>query len=160
MNIAAKRDPLDRGVLRERRLNMRLMAFWWDRRAGRRFPTRADFSGEELTDIWHHCFTLVPEDPLSASTFAYIGETVANLSGIDEPAPTLGQLPENTLLGQATGNAEKVLAQKIPLIASGEFVDFRGQEVVFRSILLPLSDDQETVDSLVGGARCKAKPRA
>jgi len=66
-------------------------------------------------------------------------------------------VPENSLLDHATRKLEDVLAQKVPVIHSGEFVNEAGQTLMYRSILLPLSQDQKGVDHLVGGARCKLK---
>lgn len=142
---------------RERRLNMRLMAFWWDRRASRRFPSVEDFDPEELSDVWTHCFTLAPQEPCDQSAFQYIGDTIAAASGLTESEITVDRVSKNSLLDHATRNVGDVLAQQVPVIRSGEFVNEDGETVMYRSILLPLSQDQKTVDCVVGGARCKIK---
>jgi hypothetical protein len=140
---------------RERRLNMRLMAFWWDRRANRRFPSVEDFDPDELSDVWRHCFTLNPSDPYERSTFRYVGDTIATLSGITEGEITLDKISKDSLLDHATRNVNEVISQRVPVIHSGEFVNADGATVMFRSILLPLSRDQQSIDCVVGGARCK-----
>jgi hypothetical protein len=61
------------------------------------------------------------------------------------------------LLDHAARNVGEVLTQQVPVIRSGEFVNEEGETVMYRSILLPLSQDQATVDCVVGGARCKVK---
>jgi hypothetical protein len=61
------------------------------------------------------------------------------------------------LLDHATRNVGEVLTRQVPVIRSGEFVNEEGQNVMYRSILLPLSQDQDTIDCVVGGARCKVK---
>lgn len=142
---------------RERRLNMRLMAFWWDRRANRRFPSVEDFDPEELSDVWTHCFTLTPQEPHDQSAFQYIGDTLAAASGLTESDLTVDNVIENSLLDHATRNVEDVLVQQVPVIRSGEFVNDDGETVMYRSILLPLSRDQKSINCVVGGARCKIK---
>lgn len=142
---------------RERRLNMRLMAFWWDRRANRRFPSVEDFDPEELSDVWTHCFTLTPQEPHDQSAFQYIGDTLAAASGLTESDLTVDNVIENSLLDHATRSVEDVLAQQVPVIRSGEFVNDDGETVMYRSILLPLSRDQKSINCVVGGARCKIK---
>ena len=142
---------------RERRLNMRLMAFWWDKRADRRFPSVEDFDPEELSDVWTHCFTLKPQDPYEASVLDYVGDSLAAISGLSDPEVTVDKVCENSLLDYATRNVPEVLSQQVPVIRSGEFVNQEGETVMYRSILLPLSQDQESIDCVVGGARCKVK---
>jgi hypothetical protein len=140
-------------VPRERRLNMRLMALWWDRRAERRFPKIADFDPDDLSDIWHHCFTLAPREPRERSTFRYVGDAIAAQSGVADSEITLDQVAANSLLGQATRNVDEVLSQQVPVIRSGEFVNDDGATVRFRSILLPLSGDRDSIECVIGAAR-------
>ena len=152
-----KRDTENNVVPRERRLNMRLMAFWWDKRADRRFPSVEDFDPRELSDVWTHCFTLHPQDPFEQSVFRYVGDSIAAGSGINGAEITVDKLGENSLLDHATRNVSEVLTQQVPVIRSGEFVNEEGETAMFRSILLPLSQDQATINCVVGGARCKVK---
>ena len=70
---------------------------------------------------------------------------------------TVDKLGENSLLDHATRNVSEVLTQQVPVIRSGEFVNEEGETAMFRSILLPLSQDQATINCVVGGARCKVK---
>ncbi len=150
-----KEDPEQIALPRERRLNMRLMAFWWDRRAARRFPSVEDFEPAELSDVWRHCFTLHRRDPSERSEFRYVGDTIAAISCLTDTEITVDQVTRNSLLDHATRNFEEVLSQRVPVIHSGEFINEEGKQVMFRSILLPLSKDQVTIDHVVGGARCK-----
>ncbi len=154
------RDPVQRALPRERRLNMRLMAFWWDKRADRRFPSVKDFDPQELSDVWTHCFTLQPQEPCEQSALHSVGDTIAKMSGVSGAEITVNGIGENTLLGHATRNVGEVLTQQVPVIRSGEFVNEEGETVMYRSILLPLSQDQDTVDCVVGCARCKVKRRS
>lgn len=150
-----ERNAETRALPQERRLNMRLMAYWWDNRGARRFPTICDFVPEELGDIWANCFTLRPAEPQEKSQFRYIGEMIAKFAGAQQSPATVDQVPPETLLDHATRNIGEVMGQKVPVIRSGSFLDPQGNTLVFRSILLPLSSDQETIDCLVGAARCK-----
>ena len=115
-----KRNLEQIALPRERRLNMRLMAFWWDRRANRCFPSVEDFDPEELSDVWTHCFTLTPQEPCDRSSFQYIGDTIAAASGLTESNLTVDNVRENCLLDHATRNVNEVLAQQVPVIRTGE----------------------------------------
>ena len=149
------RNVETRPLLLERRLIMRLMAHWWGCRGTRRFPGLADFDPEALSDIWPSCFTFRPNKNLSKSRFLYVGEAVALESGADRIPKTVAQVHRDSLLDHATRNIESILSQKVPVVHSGDFRDPEGRPRIFRSILLPLSEDQETIDCVVGGARCK-----
>lgn len=148
-------DPERISLPRERRLNMRLMAFWWDRRAARRFPSVEEFDPAELGDIWCHCFTVCRRDPWERSEFRFVGETIAAGSRLTDAEITIDKVAKDCLLDHATRKIEKVWSLGVPMIDSGAFVNEEGERAMFRSILLPLSQDQATVDHVVGGARCK-----
>lgn len=155
-DMSATRDP-PRLAIRDLRLTMRLMGLWWIRRGERRFPTLEDFNPAELSDVWRDCFTLMLKNPLPQSTFVHVGKAIAEASSDSGELETLEQVEENTLLGRATSYVESVLEVGFPVIESGEYMDFRGQTVMFRSILLPVSRNQDKIDYLIGSARSKAK---
>ncbi len=50
-----------------------------------------------------------------------------------------------------------VLAKKVPMTTSGEFRHVQGGTVLYRSILLPLSEGRGTIDFLLGAANCRKK---
>ena len=152
-----KRDLEKTALLSERRLNMRLMAFWWDKRADRRFPSAEDFDPQELSYVWAHCFMLKPQDPCEQLAFHYVGDSIAAVCGITGAEITVDELSKNSLLDHATRNVGEVLKQQVPVIRSGEFVNEEGETIMYRSILLPLSQDQDTINFVVGGASCKVK---
>ncbi len=141
----------------ETRLNMTMMAFWWDGRGERRFPTQEGFDPTMLAEVWPSCFMLVPCRPLQQSVFQYIGETIGEFLGVTDKAITVDEVTKDSLLDHATRNIGEVLEQKIPVFTSGEYTDPQGHTAVFRSVLLPLSSDQSNIDCLIGGARCKFK---
>ena len=150
----------DIAVLRERRMSIRLMGAWWDWRGERPFPAPEDFQGEDLAGIWPYCFTLAVADEPTDSSFEYIGPAMAEASRLTSRPARLSDVPSGCLLSHATRSLEQVLESKVPAVSSGDFVDPDGTTFVYRSILLPTGRDGTNIDSLVGGARCKAiKPR-
>ncbi len=66
--------------------------------------------------------------------------------------------PEGTLLEQAVGIYDEVLARKVPITRGGEFEHVQGGTVLYRSIILPLSEGQGTIDFFLGAANSKTKP--
>ena len=155
-----KRDLEQQTLLRERRLNMRLMAFWWGRKSNRRFPTLEDFDPDALADIWPHFFTLVSRDPPQKSVFRFVGDALAETLSGAEGKITIDSLTKDSLLEHATRDIDDVLEKRVPIVTSGEYFDPGGNAIVFRGILLPVSSDQQTIDFIVGTARCKIKRAA
>ncbi len=141
--------------LRERRLNMRLMAHWQKQRDGRRFPALAEIDQNEIEDIWPDCFVIAVANDKGPS-FQYIGAAIAESSGIEAGAPVVSAAPCDTLLRSALGKLDTVFSDKTVVTDSGVFKAADQAELLFRAILLPLSDDQETINFVIGGARCKA----
>ena len=100
----------------------------------------------------------MPRAPLSASVFSYLGPAVTAASGLKEPPASLADLPPGSLIEYMTRDLAKVLAAGVPIVSSGELAGPDGGTLVFRSILLPTSRDQEAIDQVIGGGRCKTLP--
>lgn len=134
----------------ERRLVLRLMAYWDDLRDERDFPSFAEIDPAIIGDDWSHCFTLAVAQPPTASVFHHLGEIYRP----DLPpagVPTLGDCPQGTLLNASTHYLERVLQKKVP-VSLGGHAHLGADSILYRSILLPLSNDGHTIDSILGGA--------
>ncbi len=154
--LATLRPPSLR--LRERRLNMRLMAHWQSQRDGRRFASWRDIDRTEIEDIWPDCFVIAVADQTSR-TFQYVGETIAKSAGVDGGTPAVSAVPSETLLGAALRQLDTLFSDETVVTNGGVFQDADQAEFLFRSILLPLSDDQQAINFVIGGARCKTLAR-
>ena len=134
----------------ERRLVLRLMAYWDDLRDTRDFPSFAEIDPATIGDDWTHCFTLAVAQPVSGSAFHHLGEIYR--PGLpDAGVATLADCPQDTLLHAATHYIDRVLQKKVPVSMGGQ-THLGADAVLYRSILLPLSNDGYTIDYLLGGA--------
>ncbi len=148
-----KTPPTHDPRLHERRLNMRLMAQWQERRGDRSFASYSDIDLALIDDIWPDCFVVVAGD--REPVFHHVGPAIAADSGIGVGQPAIFPPPHQTLLGCALRPLATVFSQKIVVSDGGVFHDTGQTAYLYRSILLPLSDDQETINYVIGGARCK-----
>ena len=139
----------------ERRLNMRLMAYWQDLRGTGPHAPIERFDSEAVVDLWPHCFTIVPAPDPDKATFVHVGDMIAADSGLTTVGLVVSDIPADTLLAKALHLVAEVLKVKYPIVDSGEFTDHLGRPSLYRSILLPLTDGRGSVGLLVGGARCK-----
>jgi hypothetical protein len=142
----------------ERRLNMRLMAYWQDLRGTGSHALIERFDPEAVVDLWPHCFTIVPAPNPNKATFVHVGDMIAADSGLTTVGLLVSDIPADTLLGRALHLVAEVLKVKYPIVDSGEFTDHLHRPSLYRSILLPLTDGRGTVGLLVGGARSKVLP--
>jgi hypothetical protein len=137
----------------ERRLVLRLMAYWDDLRNEREYPPVGEIDPETIGDDWPNCFLLKLDEPVSASRLQAIGE---NLLGghVLEPGTQVADCPGDTLLYQALKPLSRMLDKRIPMSIGGE-AEVGGTPTLYRSILLPLSDDGATIDHVLGAANGK-----
>lgn len=137
----------------ERRLVLRLLAYWDDVRDERPFLRVSDVESEVIGDDWAHCHILKIAEPPERSQFLHIGEELmADLP--PDWSGTLGDCPRNTLLYHASYYLDRVLAKRVPVSLGGQG-ERSGQAVLYRSILLPLSNDGKRIDHVLGGANSR-----
>ena len=48
-----------------------------------------------------------------------------------------------------------MLSREVPISRGGQFRKYDGTKVLFRSIILPMSDDGDTISGLLGAANCR-----
>jgi hypothetical protein len=134
----------------ERRLVLRLMAYWDDLRGARDFPRCDEIDPETIGDDWPACCLLRLADPHTSSTLLYAGPDVLP-DGLPRDQTTVADLPPEVLLPHALSFLEQALAKQVPISLGGE-VALPSGTLLYRSILLPLSDDGRRIDHLLGAA--------
>lgn len=136
----------------ERRLVGRLLAYWHLLCRGRTYPRLGDIDPDAISEDWRWSFILDTEEHRDFPNFRYLGSEVAKYSGVflsGEDAFT------TTLLDMATHKLERVFKEGCPLLMEDEVTRFDGRRLSFRAVLLPLSDDGETINFVLGAANGK-----
>lgn len=139
--------------LRERRLVQRLLAYWRDLAPEGRLPAAHGIQPADLADLWPACFILDIGGP--KPVFAYVGALHVAHHGRDLSGRPAEEAGVGTLLGRSVEYLDEVLSLKVPITYGGTFTGADGEPVAYRSILLPLSDDGEAIDGILGGANCR-----
>lgn len=139
---------------RERRLVLRILAYWRGVRGDRAFPAPAEIRDEGLGQDLEFCLRLsLPAgaaDPMIARLGAHYAAESPALCGRPVSA-----CPPGTIISATAALARDVLAQRVPITVGGE-ATHRGGLVLFRSILLPLSTDGARIDAFLGAANYRA----
>jgi hypothetical protein len=144
------RPTLDRVDGVERRVCGRAVAAWRRLAAPRRYPARAQLDAVAPDDLKDHLFVLrVADDDPATVTCVEAGPVMRRAIGCD---PT-GRRAADVL---PPGVREPMLAALRHAVATGAPVDHAGRwargadDVVYRAVLMPLSDDQRTVNYVLG----------
>jgi hypothetical protein len=141
----------------EQRLIMRVLAQYRGLCRGTDMPRRAQINPALFGRDWSHCLLLDLDPHLEASRFAYIGDELGDPTWPAFERQTLADCGENTLLHAATAYVPRVLARRLP-ISRGGIGLHRDTPILYRSILLPLSESGAIIDGLLGAANFREIP--
>lgn len=131
---------------------LRLLQYWRQIGGDRSFPGSGDIAPVDIPEMWPHCYLIdvaaAPADPV----IDYVGPASSEGLPGDFKGRPISELPPNTLLAKATSYLNQVIAKEVPISMGGEFEDGTGATILYRSILLPLSDEGRTIDHVLGAA--------
>ena len=142
----------------ERRMQVRAYNHWASLLAERNFPSIEDLDPEALPDFSPYSvlldFTAGIEDP----AVHYLGPKLARECGTDGAINALSDVPSRSLLSRITDHYMQIIANQAPIGFEAEFVNQRGQTILYRGILLPFSSDDDTIDFIYGVINWKELP--
>jgi hypothetical protein len=139
----------------ERRLVLRLLAYWRDLQREQEYPSCAAIDPDKISDMWRNSFVLETVGNENDPLFRTFGDEIAGYCGVNLIGKHVSETPPNTLAAKAVEYFGEVLEKGTPISRGGEFTKDNGTLVLYRSILLPMSDDGETIGGLLGGANCR-----
>lgn len=136
----------------ERRMVLRVLQYWRQVSGDRIFPRSGDIAPADIPDMWPCCYLIdvasAPADPI----IEYAGPDSSEGVEGDIAGRSISRVPSDTLLAKATSYLDQVVAKAVPISMGGEFEDGTGTKILYRSILLPLSDDGRSVNRVLGAA--------
>ena len=146
-------EELPQGM--ERRLVLRLLAHWRQLCDDREFPSFADVDPDDMADMWPHCFVIEIFEDDSEPVFRALGDDLA--ATIDDSLIDQGITiaEEGTLPSVAITFLAEVLRKGVPVSRGDEFFKPDGTHVLYRSILLPMSDDGDRISGILGAVNCR-----
>ena len=148
---AASDMLIERPVMLDRRLVFRLLGHWRELILDGELPSFASLDLVELADVWPFCFALdtteFADDPIIRVAEPAIAADAGRIVGRH-----LSDLPGSTLLGHACSYVQEVLRKRVPISRGGSIIRPDGTRILYRSILLPMSDDGHAICGLLGAA--------
>ena len=124
----------------ERRLSLRLLAYWERARGQRLMPHASDLRAEDLPDVWDDCFML-----------QVLNHEKADYEVIHEGQKLHKDWRQN---GQLACSIATILTKRGPILEDGQIHDANGEVIKYRLCMLPLGDEQG-VRAIFGGMRYK-----
>lgn len=139
----------------ERRMVLRLLSQWREWQGDEDFPSFAAVDPDAVSDMWDYCFVLDFIDHEEDPVIRMVGPELAAYMPLDVSNCRLSEAPASSLIEHAASYYQEVLARSVPISRGGEFRKYDGKTVLYRSIILPMSDDGKTISGLLGAANCR-----
>lgn len=140
----------DFSTLTEKRFVFQLLEIWDHLKKEKRFPSQDDFHAFDSFGLWDQCFLLELNENPSDWHFTYMGNSLKTKDWQNEFYTSLFQIPSTSLIQHALSNISFVMNKEAPYIFGGQIVDDE-HTIIYRMILLPLSKNGTSIDSILGG---------
>lgn len=134
----------------ERRMQVRAYNHWAGQLGERMFPNIEDLDPVQLPDFGPHSVLLDFSYGIDDPVVRFLGDKLAQECSENTGITRLSDVPPRSLLSRITDHYMQILANQAPIGFEAEFVNHRGQAILYRGILLPYSSDDETIDFIYG----------
>ena len=144
----------------ERRLSLRLLRYWQEKRGIRALAVESDIDPEELGADWDYCFLLQARDVANIQdyNFTYLGQKIMG-AYFDKAIDEHNQFMVGPNAFRLSGHFSRVLESKAPVVDEGEFQTLHGRRVLYRQVLLPLGESPDEVEAIFGAMNYKIADR-
>lgn len=134
----------------ERRMHVRAYNHWVSLLAGRAYPSIEDLDPDNIADFGPNSvlldFTLGIEDP----RIQFLGRALREECALDASISSIAEVPSRSLLSRLTDHYLQIIANRAPIGFEAEFVGSRGNNTMYRGILMPFSSDGDAIDFIYG----------
>lgn len=148
--------PSDTYPYGERRLSLRLLRYWTEKRGKRALPVENDIDPEELGFDWDYCFLLQARDVANIEdyNFTYLGNKILR-AYFDQTIDEHNEFMVGPNAFRLSSHFTRVLESRAPVLDEGEFETLHGRRVLYRQVLLPLGLEGKPVEAIFGGMNYK-----
>lgn len=134
----------------ERRMHIRAYNYWASLLRDRKLPTIEDLNPAEIEDFGSHSVLLDFTNSVSDPAIAFMGTALAAQCDLEGPIEHVSEIPPRTLLSRLTDHYMQIIANAAPIGFEAEFTNQRGNEILYRGIMMPFSTDDEKIDFVYG----------
>lgn len=116
-------------------------------------PALSDVNIQEILELWHFSFTIDARE--TDHRFYYFGPSLQNVFKEDYTGESVQNvMNDDVIVNNTIGFYERAILSQEPVMEAASFFS-EGDEVRYRSIIVPLSSNGQTVDFLMGTTNYK-----
>jgi len=141
----------------ERRMINRLAAYWEELRGDRHFPSLTDIDHARLEEVKSTCFVLDVGAAVDQPVIRFVGEILSENGTIAQAGDSVASIAKRSLFGRISEHYLECVANGAPVGIEAEYDSDNGETILYRGVVLPFSDDGETIDFVVGAINFKVK---
>jgi hypothetical protein len=134
----------------ERRMQVRAYNFWTAQLDGKNYPCIEELDPAAVDDFRDYSVLLDFTSGIENPSIDFLGEKLRLECGLDSNISYLDEVPGRSLLSRITDHYLQIIANRAPIGFEAEFVNDRGNTIMYRGILLPYSSDDDTIDFIYG----------
>jgi hypothetical protein len=134
----------------ERRMHVRAYNYWVSLLNGRAYPAVEDLDPASLTDFSANSILLDFTSGVENPTLTYLGSAIRKECDLPAEMISASEIPSRSLLSRLTDHYLQIIANRAPIGFEAEFVNYRGNNTMYRGILMPFSSDDDTIDFIYG----------
>ena len=148
MDDALEAPPIVR--FDERRMHIRAYNYWASLLGDRQLPSIEDLNPAEIEDFGSHSVLLDFTSGVDDPAIAFLGSALVAQCDITSPIDRASQIPPRSLLSRLTDHYLQIIANATPIGFEAEFTNQRGNEILYRGIMMPFSADDDSIDFVYG----------
>jgi hypothetical protein len=134
----------------ERRMHVRAYNYWVSLLDGRPYPSIQDLNPQTLGDFGPHSVLLDFSGNADDPKVVWLGQLLRHECELIGDIRRISDVPKRSLLSRLTDHYMQIIANCAPIGFEAEFVGQRGQNTMYRGILMPFSSSGETIDFIYG----------
>lgn len=134
----------------ERRMQVRAYNFWTAQLHDKNYPSIEELDPAAVEDFRDYSVLLDFTSGIENPSIDFLGEKLRIECGLDANISYLDEVPGRSLLSRITDHYLQIIANRAPIGFEAEFVNDRGNTIMYRGILLPYSSDDDTIDFIYG----------
>jgi len=145
-------NPVD-DTDREKRITFQLHDYWVGLTNDRDLPTLRSLNPEDIAPYKENMVLIDLRDPEKEPTLQVIGTLLQKDLDQDLTLKGISEIPPDSLISRITEHYLEVILSKSPISFDTEVENRHHEKALFRGILMPFSDDGDTINFLLGAVR-------
>jgi hypothetical protein len=134
----------------ERRMHVRAYNHWVSLLGGRPYPSIEDLDPDRIADFGPNSVLLDFTHGLDNPRIQFLGRALREECALDAAISSIADVPSRSLLSRLTDHYLQIIANRAPIGFEAEFVGARGNNTMYRGILMPFSSDGDAIDFIYG----------